>query len=359
MGDPGSGKTRLLAEAVDRFAPDDTARIVGYEPEQSVPLAACAELLQTLSAAPAGRGLRLLFEQGTSSLAPMQVFEAAHRALDACERLLVTVDDLQWVDELSLALCHYLVRAGQAAAQPLVLIAAARPSAEAATLAASLRQVLPSDRFASLTLGPLTAEESLQLVEALAPRTDAATARTVAERAQGSPFWLEALARPGGSAADAAQLVTARLRGAGAPPHTPRRGWSSAACLDRRQRRPRRGTHALAEHRSRRARGRAGEPCGRARALVTCGGTSRRAVAASIGAPRRFALRLRARGRRRGAVVPRTRGRRRCRRRGVPARARGARGVDGTLDATRRRTRPNARVRGDAAGSSNCRGGRR
>ena len=68
----------------------------------------------------------------------MQVFEAAHRALDAFERLLVTVDDLQWVDELSLALCHYLVRAGQAAAKPLVLIAAARPSAQAATLAASL-----------------------------------------------------------------------------------------------------------------------------------------------------------------------------------------------------------------------------
>ena len=151
IGDPGSGKTRLLAEAEDRFAPHDTARIVGYEPEQSVPLAACAELLQTLSAAPAGRGLRLLFEQGTSALAPMQVFEAAHRALDAFERLLVTVDDLQWVDELSLALCHYLVRAGQAAAQPLVLIAAARPSAEAATLAASLGHVLPPDRFASLT----------------------------------------------------------------------------------------------------------------------------------------------------------------------------------------------------------------
>ena len=124
MGDPGSGKTRLLAEAVDRFAPDDTARIVGYEPEQSVPLAACAELLQTLSAAPAGRGLRLLFEQGTSALAPMQVFEAAHRALDAFERLLVTVDDLQWVDELSLALCHYLIRAAEAGPQPHVLIAA-------------------------------------------------------------------------------------------------------------------------------------------------------------------------------------------------------------------------------------------
>src|SRR2546430_15196201 len=96
MGDPGSGRPRMLAEAVDRFAPDDTARIVGYEPEQSVPLAACAELLQTLSAAPAGRGLRLLFEEGTSALAPMQVFEAAHRALDAFERLRVTGGDLQW-----------------------------------------------------------------------------------------------------------------------------------------------------------------------------------------------------------------------------------------------------------------------
>jgi DNA-binding CsgD family transcriptional regulator len=214
IGDPGSGKTRLLAEALDRFAPGDAARIVGYEPEQSVPLAACAELLQTLSAAPAGKGIRLLFEQGASTLAPLRIFEAAHRALDAAGRLHVVIDDLQWVDELSLALCHYLVRAGQAAAQPLMLLAAARPSAEAATLAASLRHVLPPDRFANLALAPLSAEESLQLVKTLAPGTDAGTARRLAERAQGSPFWLEALARPGGSVTDAAQLVTGRLRGA-------------------------------------------------------------------------------------------------------------------------------------------------
>jgi DNA-binding CsgD family transcriptional regulator len=126
----------------------------------------------------------------------------------------VVVDDLQWVDELSLALCHYLVRAGEAAGQPLELLAAARPSAEAATLAASLRHLLPQHRFAHLTLAPLSAEESVQLVRTLAPGTDAVTARRVAEQAQGSPFWLEALARPGGSVEDAAQLVTARLRGA-------------------------------------------------------------------------------------------------------------------------------------------------
>ena len=39
-GDSGSGKTRLLAEAVDRLALEHTARVVGYEPEQSVPFAA-------------------------------------------------------------------------------------------------------------------------------------------------------------------------------------------------------------------------------------------------------------------------------------------------------------------------------
>jgi DNA-binding CsgD family transcriptional regulator len=215
-GDPGSGKTRLLTEVMERSGFDDTARIVGYEPEQSVPLAASSEFLQTLSAAPAGLGLHRLLEEGTSTLAPMRIFEAAHRALAGFDAILLAVDDVQWVDELSLALCHYLVRAGEAAAQSLGLIAAARPSAEAATFAASLAQLLPPERFANLTLGPLSREESVQLIETHAPGIDADTVRSVVDRAQGSPFWLEALARSGGTAADAAELVTARLRGAGA-----------------------------------------------------------------------------------------------------------------------------------------------
>ena len=36
------------------------------------------------------------------------------------------VDDLQWVDERSLALCHYLVRAARDHDQPLTVFAAAR-----------------------------------------------------------------------------------------------------------------------------------------------------------------------------------------------------------------------------------------
>jgi len=39
-------------------------------------------------------------------------------------------DDLQWVDGLSLALCHYLVRAAETSGAPLALIAAVRLSAQ-------------------------------------------------------------------------------------------------------------------------------------------------------------------------------------------------------------------------------------
>jgi DNA-binding CsgD family transcriptional regulator len=212
-GDPGGGKTRLLAEAVRRYEEGESAWIVGYEPEQLVPLAASAQLLRTLRATPEGRGLQALLEEGTAGLAPLRIFEAVHRVLDAREPMILAVDDVQWVDQLSLALCHYLVRA-EAGAHGLVLIAAARPSREAASFAASLGHVLPGDRFANFTLGPLSVDESLELVESVAPGTDAGAARDVAERAQGSPFWLEVLARPGGSERDAARFVTARLRGA-------------------------------------------------------------------------------------------------------------------------------------------------
>lgn len=214
VGDPGSGKTRLLGELAEGAGVEGTARIVGYEPEQNVPLSACAELLQTLASSAAGKRLSaLVFETETSPLEPLRVFEAAHRAVDAFQPMLLIVDDLQWIDELSLALCHYLVRAANTSGQRLALIAAARPSAQAASFAASLAQVLPAERLASRELGPLSKEESLELVEALAPTLDPGAARAIMEKSGGSPFWLEALVRTSGAELDAAQLVTDRLRG--------------------------------------------------------------------------------------------------------------------------------------------------
>jgi hypothetical protein len=45
VGDPGTGKTRLLAEARSSVAIDRVAVVVGYEPERRSPLAAAVELL--------------------------------------------------------------------------------------------------------------------------------------------------------------------------------------------------------------------------------------------------------------------------------------------------------------------------
>jgi DNA-binding NarL/FixJ family response regulator len=220
VGDPGSGKSRLLSEAAARAEVPNHFRVVGFEPESGVPLAAASEFLRALAATPphGSRLEELVFgaaPEDTPPLEPVRVFEAAHRAFPIGPAL-VLVDDLQWLDELSLALCHYLVRAGEAAGEPLALIAAARPSAAAASFAESIRHLLPAENVTELELGPLSVAEALELVKELAPGLGDDAARGVAARSGGFPFWLEALARNNGTAVDADRLVTARLRGAGA-----------------------------------------------------------------------------------------------------------------------------------------------
>jgi DNA-binding NarL/FixJ family response regulator len=221
IGDPGSGKSRLLAEAAARAELPNQLRIVGYEPESEVPLASASDLLRVLAeATPRGRQLgALVFDAGrkdASPLDPIRIFEAAHRALCAVGPALVLVDDLQWIDELSLALCNYLVRAAKTTAQPLALIAVARPSSDAESFAASLRQLLPPEQLREIDLGPLADLEALELVKELAPDLRDAAARSLADRSGGSPFWLEVLAQSGNAEIDAGRLVTARLRGASA-----------------------------------------------------------------------------------------------------------------------------------------------
>jgi DNA-binding CsgD family transcriptional regulator len=216
VGDPGSGKTRLLAEAAGRLGDLTQLRVVGYEPERDVPLTAAADLLRTLGEVPEfGDRLRaVVFEpEQASALDPVRLFESAHRTLSRLEPAAMLIDDLQWVDDLSLALCHYLVRAAEGTGQPLALIAASRPSDQATSFTSSLSQVLPTERLSILELGPLRPEEALELVATLAPTLAPEDARRLAQKAGGSPFWVEALVRTDGADVDAGQLVTARLRG--------------------------------------------------------------------------------------------------------------------------------------------------
>src|SRR6266536_3388010 len=212
------GTSRLLAEAAAQARLSNRFRVVGYEAEREVPLAAASDLLLALAATKGARGLEaLLFDDAreeAAALQPLRIFESAHRALRMVGPALVLVDDVQWIDELSLALCHYLVRAAQDRGEPLALIACGRPSPTSASLVESLAQVLPPKRLRRLELGPLASGEALELVGVLAPGLSHGAARELVARSGGSPFWLEALVRTAGAEVDAGRLVTARLRGA-------------------------------------------------------------------------------------------------------------------------------------------------
>src|SRR5438105_11096714 len=186
VGEPGSGKSRLLVEARTRTRFPHHFAVVGYEPERLVPLAAAAGLLRALSDAPqhGSRLDALLFGASiTTPLDPVRLFEAAHRALGELDPGLLIVDDLQWVDELSLALCNYLIRAAQDSGQRLVILAATRPGGSGASLAAAL----PPERVTWIELGPLSQEAGIELVLGVDPSLRDLAVK-LWERAKGSPF---------------------------------------------------------------------------------------------------------------------------------------------------------------------------
>jgi len=168
VGDPGQGKTRLLAEAGKPAGFGHYLSVLGYEPERNVPLAAARELLRGLAdrANLKDDPIAALAEDRLATLEPIRLFEAVHRAVRKLGPVILTIDDMQWADELSLALCHYLVRAATGAAQPFLTIAAARPSQLVGTFGEALRRSLGADRFRVLELGALDRNDGVRLARA-------------------------------------------------------------------------------------------------------------------------------------------------------------------------------------------------
>src|SRR5204862_5625491 len=94
----------------------------------------------------------------------------------------------------------------------LAVLAAARPSPRTRSFLSSLSV----DALTLVELGGLGQAEGIDLAQSLAPDLSDAQAAELWHRADGSPFWLDALARSGGAHTDANELVRTRLHAAGA-----------------------------------------------------------------------------------------------------------------------------------------------
>lgn len=215
VGVPGSGKSHLLAEVAAGTSHSYRFDVRGHEPERDIPLAAASDLLWNLARQPdAGAALADLLSGATSlagDLGTLQIFEAAHRCLGACDAALLMIDDVQWLDPATVALCHFLVRGAHTSEQPLAVIAAGRVEPAVAAFDDALSRTFDAGAWSRLTLGPLQLADGVMLVSRIAPDLGGDEAAEVWRRAQGSPFWLTSLAAGRGDAA----MVGGRLSSLG------------------------------------------------------------------------------------------------------------------------------------------------
>ena len=205
VGDPGVGKSALVEAAVARLEPDRVVRIVGHAAERTVPLAAARDLVQLVAEHEGLDDLKGVL------IDPVGVSERSYQAVAASAPLVLVVDDLQWVDPLSIGLVHYITRGASAAGVPLATVVATRASAEANDFIDSVRRALPAECVHVLELAPLSRAAGIEVATSVEPGLDETEAVQLWERARGSPFWMRALLQDRGTSSTR-DLALRRLR---------------------------------------------------------------------------------------------------------------------------------------------------
>ena len=215
VGEPGIGKTRLLAELTARA--DARGQLVlsgsASELERDLPFSVFVDALDEYVRGLERRRLDALDEDVRAELAlvfPSMTALASerevalqheryrsHRAVRALleqlastQPLVLVLDDLHWADSASVELLGALLRRPPAA--PVLLALAVRPRQVPERLAASLDRAHREGTLIRLELGTLSPEEARQL---LGDAVDSADATVLYEESGGNPFFLEQLAR--------------------------------------------------------------------------------------------------------------------------------------------------------------------
>ena len=198
-GEPGIGKTRLLAEAAEhaRAAGCRTLRAGGDELVADRPFALLADALEVRRRGddPETAEIAAMLEPGYRGHPELE-FVIIDQIVDVVERratrapLALTFDDLQWSDSSSLRVLHRL--ATLAASTPLLLVLSHRPAPRPVTLDRLLRH-LEGRGATHLPLGPLAPAEAHALATALLGAPLGERLQRYVDGAGGNPLFIEEL----------------------------------------------------------------------------------------------------------------------------------------------------------------------
>jgi ATP/maltotriose-dependent transcriptional regulator MalT len=213
VGEPGIGKTRLLAELGERGDTQGLLVLSGSasEFERELPFWVFVDALDEYVQAIEPKKLNALGDETLAELAhvlpslagavdaapgPQDDRYRTHaavsqllEALATTKPLVLLLDDLHWADSGSIELLASLLRRPPPGA--VLLAMAMRPRQVPERLSGALERARRDERVSTVELGALSADEARKLVGDV----DGATAAALYEQSEGNPFYLEQLAR--------------------------------------------------------------------------------------------------------------------------------------------------------------------
>jgi DNA-binding CsgD family transcriptional regulator len=215
VGEPGIGKTRLLAELADRadrrghlvlsgsaselerdlpfgvFVDALDEYLQGLDPQRLDALDddvrnGLANVFPSLSGLATTQGAAFRHERHRSHRAVRELFER----LTAIRPLVLVLDDVHWADSASIDLLGALLRRPPDAA--VLMVVALRPRQAPERLSPALEPARRAGTLAQIELAPLTSVEAAELLGA---SPDDARTAALYDESGGNPFYLEQLGR--------------------------------------------------------------------------------------------------------------------------------------------------------------------
>ncbi len=231
-GEAGIGKTRLAEAMVDQATANGMAVTwtTCLDEIGAPPLWPWLQILQQLGAGPedavdaAAAGTRpATTEPGDDSALFHELARVVDELVAVAQRrpLVAIIDDMQWADQASLQLLRLLI--GRMSEAPIVVIATVRrPDASPnRMLDSTMADLVRSTHHLRIRLTGLTANESADLLAAIAGGPQGQLTDALHERTRGNPFFLsetakllvaEAVDRPDPSASAVSDLVPDTVR---------------------------------------------------------------------------------------------------------------------------------------------------